>query len=629
MPKTADKPEKNSNNPCRAAMAVGWLCLLGLAWHGFASPAWSAPDYPFFREDYRGDPDRELAFLRGVAITERDLYLFLLMAGLPHPDLAKEWKNQKWSVVAEQRNDEIRRATEYLATLSVLGNRIHPDVSPYLERLMVRKNLFPVYSMVWTDRVVVPGVKVYSEDVLHYIRKNPDRFYLPDRLQFYWAFFPSSPLDSPDRRLAVREKVQGILNRLRESGASLATVAADYAPSTTLKSEAGLFTVTAGASQIDPLVETAVREGRVRQVRNIIETREGFNLVELRARIQSSSWPDRDVQAEADKHLFLEFLPEQYDHRLENLRRTLHPVDRTTLWPFLAEDTILLDVGRTDVTKQDFRELYPAISADDRTLDIATVQAAASEFIRFELVAQDVENQLLDLDENLKRSRPFAQSLLGVTVWAKRFADTFETPTSDAIQEYWQENRSRIYPAQALHYYRLSASLLPSMDTLPDSDQREQIERLYNSLVEFQEETQEVLSAYSPSPISANRGIDTAPILTRWNRRFGQAFSTTFEDLGFRTLENSAAEEFPTPYLELPALSPGEVSAPRYEPTEKLAMYFVTETQDRPDPTSEQIHRLTIEAMKRERMAKLAHEAFRSVVRTGQFRWAPGTGPTQ
>jgi len=584
----------------------------------------SAADYPFFKDNYRGDPDTVLATFQGQPVSEQDLYLFLLLNHFPLPALAKGWDSPRWAPVQDERRQELIRALEYTATVRLLGADELPNVSPVIGLLAIRNALYPAYALVWTDEVVAPKVEIYPEDIAFYIREHTQQFFVPERLQFYWAFFPSPLKDPPERRREVREAAERIRQDLVNAGVSLVTVAADYPPTTTLVPTDLLYTAPVGSNYLDPLVETAIRDGLVRQISPVTESKDGFHLVELRGRLPPIPRPEEDIRQEARQRLFTEFLPEQFVHRLAQVRRVVHPVDRTSLWPFLAENTVLLDIGRTDVTKGNFRALFPDIAANEQTIDIDRIRAKSQEFIDGEVIAQDVEKHVLDSDSLLLRSRPAAEAIVGFDAWQRRIAREFQTPSDERIQSLWNEKRNVIFPPYSRHYYRLTATLTPLADTVSPQEQGRRMGELLSALQQFRTEAVEILSAYLTSS-PPGEPLDSALILTRWQRHFGRSYQIAHEDLGFRVAQQPGP--FPGPLFDVPPLAVGEASTPRFEQPGVLALYFVVQERQRETPPPAEIRRLVIEHEKQLRLAEEANRMLDAAVREGQFTFAPALKP--
>lgn len=613
--------------PLHALPRRGLFAVAAMIWAmvGLGSIAAAAPDYPFFNDSYRGDPNVVFATLDGVPITEQDLYLFLLLSRAPNPNLARRWDSPAWEPAREERRSELSRAVRYMASVLLLGKDQESGASPYVEFLSIRSLMYPVFTLVWTDEIVGPEVKIFPEDVAYYARRHRDQFYLPERLQFYWAQFPSPIQDPAEERREVRERAERIRQELIGSGASLSSVAADHPPTTTLPFDGLLFTMPVGSAEIDPLVESAVRNGQVRQIGPVVETRDGFNLVELRARLPPLAHPEEKIDQEARKHLYVELLPQQFDHRLEELRLAVHPVDRTSLWPFLGDDTVLLDIGRTDLTKEDFRSLYPEFGNAETKVDVRALRAKALDFINGEIVAQNVETHFLDTEPLIRNARPMAGAIVGVGDWYRNLVAEFTPPPPEELRSIWEKSGSLIYPPEERHYYRLAATLTTSDNALPEQEQQQKIADLKEAMGQFGLEARDIMTAYRATASGKDAAIPSQSILTRWQQRFGRNYATKEKDLGFRAA--SPLNPFPSPELELPPVIVADMSTPRFEQPGELAMYFVVQVRARPTPSSKDIERLVTEYLRQRRAADEVERVFQSAVDDGRFEWAPALKP--
>ncbi len=583
---------------------------------------------PYVASDYRGDPESVLAWINEEPVTEADLYLFLLMMRHPAPDFPRNWRDRAPAAASAPLRARIREAVELYAQMKLIAAREAAPASPFVESLARRWILYPVYALVWTDEVVDSYVQVLPEDITYYIQRNPAEFSSSARTQFYWAWFSARLDEGPDARSDARARAEALLLDLRRGGVtSLGTLAQDYPPSTTLRAENGLYTIFHEEGMIDPLIEAALRLNPVGQISEVVETRDGFHLVEPRVKVPASLRPREEIESEARRALQRHFLPLQYNYLLDRLARGKHPVSRIELWPFLAEDTVLLAIGPYLLTKGEFRETFLALlgQGGGESAGIAALREISSQVVSLELVAQDVEARSLTLSPPLASGFPLAETLLRAHRALSAAKASEITLSDEELDAAWEQWRDSIRGRVERHYFRLEASLKSKGGILPAAEeQRTVFEKILRDTYELRRAASEAMRGASLL------GAPGAPLnenltLARWDETSEGPYLRRHEDLGFLPVPEPGA--IPLFKRNLPLLAPGEVSAPRYEAPGVVALYFVTAERPLPEPSVDErralvrdflrIHQPLLEA--RERLGVMRNE--------GRFRWDPALEP--
>jgi hypothetical protein len=578
---------------------------------------------PFLSTSYRGDGEVELARLGDMPITERDVFLFRLLTRAPDPDLAAGWQNCPSPLVCAERRAQLRRAVQDMAMVYLQQSDIEPPLSPYQMFLARRWMMYPVYVCVWMDEVVAAELKIHPEDIQYYIRRNQAEFTLPARYEFFWASIPSPEEDKPDLRRGRRQEAEELLQRWRADKEITAIVTSDYPPSTTLVARNALYSTTRNSGVMDPLIETALRQLRDGEISPIIETRDGFHLVKLHAHYAASLRPEAEIQSDARKTLFLQFLPQQGDHLLSRLRHKVHPVDRSALWSFLAPETIMLDIGRTDVTRDDFTAIFPELFPADAPPDSQRIRARAAELIDWELIAQNVELLLLDNHVMIRSAQPWADALVSHTRARLLPAPEDSALSEGEISALWNRHREEIHPSIERRYYKLSVSLRGAGDSPNRPEAFHANDDLFDQFDQFRKQASELLQIYRAAANGA--ALDANPVLSRWRSAVRSTAPRQAEDLGFRTVR--APGPLTDPTRELPLLKIGEISAPRYESPGIMAMYFAVDSRPRPEPPAAHRARMVRHYVHETRLAEQCKAAFEEALNSGEFRWSLPLAP--
>ena len=174
--------------PLSALLAL--LCLLPSARVSFAAEGTAKSREPFA---YCANPGNLLARSSWGDLSERDLYLFLLMRGEKNPDLYKPYVNEKDEKKRAALHSRLVEAVRDWAFTLALASQV-PDSEPVtgLDQIRLRMLLHPVHRMIWTDRQVAPRVLVALEDVLKYYNDHSRDFPSSPTARVRYIFLPVS-----------------------------------------------------------------------------------------------------------------------------------------------------------------------------------------------------------------------------------------------------------------------------------------------------------------------------------------------------------------------------------------------------------------------------------------------------
>lgn len=588
-----------------------------------AGTAWAFSPLPFLSSPYRGNPDLELARLGDMPITERDLFLFRVMTRASDPGLAENWDKPLPSPLSAERRLQLRQAVREMALISLQKETSEPSLSPYQLFLARRWTMYPVFICVWMDELVATELKIHPEDIQFYIRRNQAEFTIPERYEFYWVTIPSPEEEKPDVRRRHRQEAEELLQRWQANKDLSPIVAADYPPSTTLVARNHLYSIPRNSGAMDPLLETVLRQLRDGEISSLIETRDGFHLLKLHARYPTSLRPEAEIQRDARKTLFLQFLPQQGDHLLARLHQKVHPVNRSALWSFLAPETVMLDIGRTDVTRDDFTAIFPDLFATGSKPDPRRIRERAAELIDWELIAQDIETHLLDDHPMIQSARPWADALLAHTR-ARLLVPLEESALApEEITRLWNRHHEEFHPSLERRYYKLSVPLNGFPEPSGMSSSASNKDDLLGQIELFRKQALELLQIYSNS--SNGAALDPNPVLSRWKSALRTTAPRQGVDLGFQAVR--APGPLTDPLRELPLLKIGDISPPRYESPGILAMYFAVDARPHPQPSETQRAQWVRRYLHETRRVEQGAAAFEEALRTGHFRWSPALAP--
>lgn len=608
----------------RALLALLTIALLLVSSRG----AWAVRDYPFFQNDYDGDPHRVLAVLNGQPITERDIFLFMLMARMPNPDLAEGWESPTWAPVREDRTEVLRQAVELYATSKLLSRFPADTPDFFVDYLATRWHLYPVFSMVWTRSVIAPRIVVAPEDIVYHLRRNEGLYSLPDRFEFAWASIAARDSES---RSAARQRLEALRGEAFGAGATLDELlaqseSADFRPTTTLQQINGAFVLARGSREIDPLLGDTLSRMHPGELSEVLQTREALHLLQLRAVLPQTLRPAEEVRPEAERFLRHQFRKLFYGLELVELADEFHPVNRVKLWDHIADETPMIVVRDSSVTKGQFKAMFPVIfNRSSPPPNAAYIRDTADELAENELIARDVETRALDDDQLLRDAKPIAEMTARAHRAYRRSLAEYSQPDDETLLAWWKDRRGEIMPDVERHYLKFSASLNRTRFRVGDADsERREIAELHKALSGFQQEAQLILTAQRGTA-ATGEGLDKEPLILRWEAAVGAPWKRQVEDLGFRPVLRPGPAPIPSP--DLPFLPVGTISRPRYETGGTLSVYAVIDERPVAVPPPQAELAAAQSYYKGSILARELRRRLDDLTRDGRFVWDPALAP--
>ncbi len=408
--------------------------------------------HPYLTRWYDGRRNLPLAVCLGRPLTEQDLFLFRLMKREPRPDLVAIWEKTARPSEREQLTKDLEDAVRAMAqvlTLAELGPSqsfqsaagAMPSSASELDEKFIRFLKYPVYQMIWIEKVLKPSVRIEEIDLIKYYHDHVGDFYKPESVRVRYIFFESSPDASVSDREQVEARAQEVHRQL-VGGADFVELARAHSDAPSAVRGGELPPLQRGVSFEE--FENYAFDLPPGGISPVFRGPGGFYLLQCLERIPESQTPFQDVLPrlrEAVERKALAFL---YEYQLNRLvmrnRRSL----KTWRLRDLGFDDALIEIGPYRMTKGEFLSLFPQVIGEAANLEAGIMAATGGDILRGELVAQIVEREgfgsdpLLQAADGLARKIRAAQNALRTRLAVPL---NFSEP---ALRTFYEKNRQAL-----------------------------------------------------------------------------------------------------------------------------------------------------------------------------------------
>ncbi|MFW6286476.1 MAG: hypothetical protein ACOC29_00910, partial [Candidatus Sumerlaeota bacterium] len=165
-----------------------------------------APDRTAFESSYRGT-DRVIARTPAGALSEQELFLYLVMTGHDDPRLLEQYRFVESDLEQAALEKRIEKAVQSWTLTRLLARQTTRSPESELAELHKQILLYPLHELVWIDKVLAPDVRVVEEDIVKRYRENPPEAEAKPRVTVRYILIPvdspaprpTDPADLPDK----------------------------------------------------------------------------------------------------------------------------------------------------------------------------------------------------------------------------------------------------------------------------------------------------------------------------------------------------------------------------------------------------------------------------------------------
>lgn len=419
----------------------------------FGSCLYAAPPAAF-NASFRGSDDVVLAEAPGVTVTERDMFLFSLIAETFDPRFVKDWKT------LTQAEQQILRDN---IDLFILFQYILEQAGPItkasgleLYRKAARINAGAAAQLLWADYIVRDEMHIFPEDVAYYYKQNQQMFSLQDVVTVRRLRVPLASAASKADRDAALARAEELRSRAAIEGGLAPLLEED--PSLLIDPPGRLVDITRSGMALDSqVVDVAFRLG-VAQISAPIRTPGGYLLIEVLDRTVNEPVALRDVLPDIEGLLSVIFLPQQFDYMVERRLVKRNPINRAALIQFMPLDADILRVGNFALTLEEFQHLNREVIGEMPYTDLNIVAFKTIVTIIGEIATQELEEAGLLSDPFYRDALEMGGDTYRTLLYTRHARESME-PSEEELREYLETNRENVEPGPALVMWRYEMSL--------------------------------------------------------------------------------------------------------------------------------------------------------------------------
>lgn len=529
---------------------------------------------PIFKDFWLPNSDVVIATFEGEAVSELDLYLWLILTERD-PLLARDWR--------EASNNSAVRARLHVAVEDYLqakllypeANADQPQSVLPLERAAHLLATWPT-AISYAEQLVRNGVEVSDNDVRYAYLQNSSRFITPELITYHQLDFSYgdgvSLEEARSRAATIREALL--------SGSTVEQLLADheewFSAETRLKPTYDQVSIETLEDASRAILEKLLPG----QISPLQETLRYVRLLQLISKTPSSQLPLEQVQENLKAELFPVFYRQQFGLSIVENVKSRYPMDRSKYLQFMEPEMIMLKMGDFELTTAEFLQFvdeFPTPTNDDNREDY--IGKRADETLQGEGMIQSLQ------EANLLSSGyyPRAKELAEMLVARKRFLSaSLEQLTELEIEEYLAAHLEELAPPFDYTIWAFSATIPSTFVGSPG-----ELAELQRSL--YQEQSELIIRARQLLEERVSIGSAAAYALPEavMNRLLRTATNSQY--LTLKNIGGFTPEEAELNLGLLPEqLMIGQFSGPR-QFGDEMVSYYVAETRGRPAPPKDQL----------------------------------------
>jgi len=394
--------------------------------------------HPYLESWYDGSRNLPLATCAARTLTERDLYLFRLMRRDPESDVFQDWEKTRRPSEREELALDLEDALRALAYMFTLAESV-PERQPSPDdQVFLRFLKYPVYQRVWIEKVLKPGLKLQQVDLVKYYNDHLADFYKPESVRVRYVFREVPPGTAFTEREAIEKDAQAIRAQLA-AGANFVELARAKSDAPSALRGGELPRLYRG--QFIEEFEDQAFALKPGEISSVVTGPGGFYVIQSLEKFPEEIKPFAAAEKklrEGAEHQALTFL---YDYELlKMVRRGRHRSLAARFRSLAPEDALIL-VGPYRLDKRQFLNMFPNVIKVPLDLDERLLGGTATDIVRGELVAQELERQGLAGDPLLVAADQMARQIWRARTAVRAALDVPVTFNEQELRAFYEKNR--------------------------------------------------------------------------------------------------------------------------------------------------------------------------------------------
>jgi hypothetical protein len=412
--------------------------------------------HPYLASWYDGLRNLPLAICSARAVTEQDLVLFRWMKREPDPDLFQKWEKGARPLERQELLPYLDDGLRKLAYTLVLAEQAPSRPLSATEEKFIRFLKYPVYQLVWIDKVLRPSLNIQPIDLIKYYHDHAGDYYKPESVKVRYVF-RAVPKTAT---IAEREQAEKETRALREravAGENFVELARreSNAPSAVRGGELpavyrGMF-VEEFESQA-----FALKPG---QISPVFWGPEGLYFIQCLERRPEEQISFKDAEKDLLREVAHQTLQYLYEYRLKHQLRLARYRALPQNILVLPPNGELIAAGDYRLSKNEFLDMFPHAITEPIDLDLGVVGALCRDILEGELIAQEIERRGFGNDPLLLAADKLARQIWRANV-AIRVA--LEVPlkfTEPELRGFYDKNLARVGYQPQWHVLEIDASV--------------------------------------------------------------------------------------------------------------------------------------------------------------------------
>ncbi|MCG6971848.1 MAG: SurA N-terminal domain-containing protein [Desulfobacterales bacterium] len=229
----------------------------------------------------------------------------------------QEIKREKIEISDHQIDEAIERVkeTHYYTDEDLRAGLASQDITMKEYRRQIKDQLARARLI---SQNVKSKIVITKEDIKAYYEKHIDQYGGKEKYHLRNIIMRVPEISDSDGRLEIREKMEGILQKLK-AGQSFEALAKKYSqsPAASDGGDLGLFEF----DSLSPKLQQAIKKIKPGGFTPVLDTDQGFQIFYLQKIVKTAGKPLKDVSSEIENIIYNKLIDEKYSEWIQSMRQ--------------------------------------------------------------------------------------------------------------------------------------------------------------------------------------------------------------------------------------------------------------------------------------------------------------------